>query len=93
VLLRHAGPVSVGELARQVKSSKFYLNRLFRKVMGKPPGRLHRQWRLAFAAELLLSGKPPCDVAAELEFADQAHFTRLFGKQFGTTPARYAKNH
>jgi AraC-like DNA-binding protein len=92
-LLRHPGPVSVDDLAQQVRSSRFYLNRLFCKVMGKPPARLHRQWRLAFAAELLLAGRSPCDVAAELEFADQSHFTRLFGKQFGTSPARYVKEH
>lgn len=90
-MLRHAGPVSTADLARQVHSSPFYLNRLFHLVMGAPPARLHRQWRIAFAAELLLAGMSPCDVAAKLEFSDQAHLTRLFAKRFGLPPARFVK--
>jgi AraC family transcriptional regulator len=46
--------------------------------------------RLAWAAaELARGGKPLAEIAAGAGFADQSHFTRIFRRHVGTTPARY----
>jgi AraC-like DNA-binding protein len=36
-----------------------------------------------------LRGRALADIAGEIGFADQAHFTRAFQAAFGLTPARY----
>lgn len=48
--------------------------------------------RLSRARTLLLKGEQSLtEIAAETGFADQAHFTRVFRKNFGTTPANWQK--
>ncbi len=42
---------------------------------------------------LLRSDAPLTSIAAETGFADQAHFTRVFRKAVGTTPALWKKSH
>ena len=45
--------------------------------------------RLDTAREAMLRGRPLAEVADEVGFADQAHFTRVFKAASGLTPARY----
>lgn len=48
--------------------------------------------RLEKAKELLsLDTQPLTEIAAETGFSDQAHFTKVFRKHLGTTPARWRK--
>lgn len=91
VLRKHLGPISTDELAAEVSASKWFLCRQFHCVMGEPPGRLHRRWRLELGAMLLRAGQSPGAVAAAVGFADQAHFTRHFSKTFGMPPGRYGR--
>lgn len=40
----------------------------------------------------MISDTPLTDVAVETGFSDQAHFTRVFRKHIGTTPANWRKS-
>jgi len=84
-------PVKLAELAKSVPCSKFHLCRLFARYFSCSPVRLHRTVRLERAEALVRSGMPSSNVAADLGFADQAHFTRLFKRTYGKTPGRYAR--
>ena len=44
------------------------------------------------AQKSLREGVSPADVAAELGFVDQSHFTRHFKRLVGVTPARYVRD-
>jgi AraC family transcriptional regulator len=79
--------VSIDELARQAGLSPSYFMRAFRRAVGRPAHqhilmlRLERARRLLEQADASLS-----DIALRTGFADQAHLTRLFKRQFGVTP-------
>jgi AraC-like DNA-binding protein len=70
---------------------RFELARQFRARLGTSPYRYSLMRRLAFVRDRLGCGRPMADLALEAGFADQAHFTRLFKRAFGVTPARYAR--
>ena len=69
------------------------LQRLFRRYVGVSPKWVIRRSRLQNAAEAL-AGRAEVDLvglAAELGYADQAHFARDFRALIGTTPGAYAR--
>lgn len=79
--------VSVQFLAGEVELSAAHFARAFRESYGQPPHqyllhlRLERSRRMLEAENAHLS-----DVAQRAGFADQAHFTRLFKREYGVTP-------
>lgn len=82
--------VRLGDLASAVGVHPAHLARSFRAHYGVSIGEFGRQVRLAWAArELARSDRPLCSIASRAGFADQSHFTRLFKKYVGVTPARY----
>lgn len=83
-------PVRLGELASATGVDPGHLARAFRAQYGISVGEYGRRVRLAWAAAEIARGDAPlATVAAEAGFADQSHFTRLFKRYVGTTPARY----
>jgi AraC family transcriptional regulator len=67
-----------------------YLARVFKAHHGVSVGEYGRRLRLAWAAsEIARSDTPLATVAIRAGFADQSHFTRLFKRHVGITPARY----
>lgn len=91
-LLRAQIGVSVGlsELAAAVGVNAAHLARVFRARYGMSVGEYGRRLRLDWAAgEIARDDKPIAEIAAEAGFADQSHFTRLFGRHVGMTPARF----
>lgn len=66
--------------------SRFALARHFRAVSGTSPHRWLIQQKLRRALDLILSGTPIAEAAAEAGFADQAHLTRHFKSAYGMTP-------
>lgn len=84
--------VTLRELAEAAGLSPFHLHRLFRTQVGLPPHEYHLRRRLVRARELLGSGQPIADVAAETGFADQSHLTRHFKRLLGMPPAVYARS-
>lgn len=79
--------VSVDELAREAALSPSYFTRAFKRAVGRPPHQHILNLRLERARRLLEQpGATISDIALRTGFADQAHFTRLFKRQFGVTP-------
>ncbi|MFA1551283.1 helix-turn-helix domain-containing protein [Actinomadura chokoriensis] len=87
------GLVRVDELAADVGLGVRGLQRLFHEYVGIGPKWVIRRFRMQEAAERAASGGEVdwADLAAELGYADQAHFTRDFTAAVGTPPARYAR--
>lgn len=79
--------LSVDFLAGEVELSPAHFARAFRETFGMPPHRyllhlrLERARRMLDAENAVLS-----DVAQRAGFADQAHFTRFFKREYGVTP-------
>jgi AraC-like DNA-binding protein len=54
------------------------------------PGEYQQRLQVRAACELLRDPEwPLAAIAAECGFADQSHFTRVFRRMAGTTPARF----
>lgn len=83
-------PLSIADLADEAGVSRFALIRRFAREVGLTPHAWRMQRRVEAARGLLALGIAPAAAAAALGFADQAHLTRLFRRQFGMTPGRYA---
>ena len=84
----------VDDLAARVGLSERSLQRLTRRRLGLSPKWLVQRRRLQEAADRLRAGgTTAARVAADLGYADQAHFTRDFARVTGTTPARFAAQH
>ena len=90
----HLGePLTLDSLARAACLSRFHFARAFRRATGASPMSYITARRLESAKQLLREGRAEtiCDVAAELGFCDQSHFTRVFRKATGLTPSHYAR--
>ncbi len=86
-----AHPLALNELSVRVGISPSHLNRRFGAAMGLPPHRYHLQLRIDAAKRKLAAGESIVQVAIDLGFSDQSHFTRLFSRVVGATPAQYQK--
>jgi AraC family transcriptional regulator len=84
--------LTLTELAGEAGLSPTHFARAFKESVGRAPHqhliavRLERARRLLESPQAALS-----DVAARAGFADQAHLTRLFKRQFGVTPGAFAQ--
>lgn len=68
------------------------LFRAFQNVLGCTPAGYVRRRRAQNAARALSGGTAPISsVALDAGYYDQAHFTRAFKAQFGTTPSEYRR--
>jgi AraC-like DNA-binding protein len=71
---------SLDELAKESFLSKFHLLRVFKKKTGLTPFTYQIQLRLNEARRLMFEDKSLTEVAYELGFSDQSHFTNTFKK-------------
>lgn len=69
-----------------------HLVRLFQQHIGLTPYAYLTQIRIAKSQRLLRLGTPVAQVALDVGFADQAHFTKRFKQLTGATPAHYARS-
>jgi len=83
---------SVEEMARRFGYSVRSLQRLFRTYVGVSPRWVMQRYRLHEAAERIAHGQAPdlAALAADLGYADQAHFSNEFRAYVGRSPAAYA---
>lgn len=83
---------SVEALAEEVHMSASQLNRKLKALIDQPAGELLRSMRLQRAADLLAQNAGSiAEIAYQVGFSDQAHFTRSFKKQFGVSPKDYRR--
>jgi AraC family transcriptional regulator len=79
--------LSVELLASEVDLSPAHFARAFRETFGLPPHRYLLHLRLERARHMLdAENAVLSDVAQRVGFADQAHFTRFFKREYGVTP-------
>ena len=84
--------ISVEQIAKAVGLSKYHFSRLFKQAMNQTPYQFVLRRRLDIAKTLLEKNSLTItQIAHQLGFADQSHFTRLFRKQFGLTPRQYSR--
>jgi AraC family transcriptional regulator len=87
---RFATPLPLAEVARHVGVHPVHLARTFRRVHQITFAGYVRHVRIEFARrELAGSAAPLGDIAVAAGFCDQSHFSRLFKRYTGLTPAEY----
>ncbi|NOK34851.1 AraC family transcriptional regulator [Corallococcus exercitus] len=80
--------IRVGELAQRSGLSVFYFTRAFRQSMGMTPHAYVQQRRVERARGLLShTARSLGDIALEVGFSSQSHFTTVFRRVTGLTPA------
>ena len=81
--------ISVEDLTEIAQLSRFHLMRTFRRDVGLSPHAYLTQIRVEAAKKLLSEGSSIMDVANDIGFTDQSHFTRHFKRITGVTPGQY----
>jgi AraC-like DNA-binding protein len=81
--------ISITAMAMEVGLSPHHFSRSFTASVGQTPHRYLQQRRIEAAFRMLtLSSRSISDIAMDLGFSDQSHFTRVFRQQTGMTPSQ-----
>lgn len=81
--------VSLQRMADLVGMSPYALHRAFKATQGLPPLRYALQVRMRRARALVEGTRKPIgDIAAEVGFAELAHFSNTFRKHWGMSPSQ-----
>lgn len=84
--------IRLAELAELTDLSQSYFSHAFKAATGMPPGQWHMQARMQKVQQMLAARDLPLtEIAAAAGFADQAHFTRVFRRLCGVTPAAWRR--
>jgi AraC family transcriptional regulator len=82
--------ISFRDIASHLQMSPFHFSRMFRHATGEPPHQYIMRCRMDRAKALLVETRLPIvDVAFEVGYKSQSHFTTCFGKLVGVTPAAF----
>lgn len=81
--------IALQHLAAVAGLSAYHLLRTFRERYGLPPHAFQLQQRINVAKRMLAEGFSIAEVAFELGFTDQSHFTKKFKAFVGATPRQY----
>jgi AraC-like DNA-binding protein len=93
LLRRFAEPLSLAELAQAAGSSPFHLARLFCRHTGFSLHGYRTRLRLLHALDRLEESRGAlADLALELGFSSQSHFTDAFTKAFGVPPGAVGRD-
>jgi transcriptional regulator GlxA family with amidase domain len=88
------GKLQTEELAGLAGLSPGHFNRAFRQSTGQPPHQYVLRRRVAIAAELLeKTDRALADIALDVGFADQSHFSRTYASVTGETPSASRRRH
>jgi transcriptional regulator GlxA family with amidase domain len=87
-------PIRLSALAQLTNVSRFHFCRLFRRATGLSPMVYLERSRVERAQGLIGQGRMSlAEIALEVGFADQSHFTRRFQLHSGCTPGAFAREH
>ena len=82
--------IEISDLAMLTGLSPCHFARAFKQSTGMPPHRYLTSRRVQEAARLIEStDKPLFEIALDVGFSDQSHFTRVFSAQIGESPSRF----
>jgi AraC family transcriptional regulator len=85
-------PLSVQSVAADLGVSAVRLSRAFRRAFGESLGSYQRRLRVRDSCERLRkSSLSLAEIALDAGFTDQSHFTRVFKRLMGTTPAVFRR--
>ncbi|WP_138473193.1 GlxA family transcriptional regulator [Poseidonocella sp. HB161398] len=80
-------PLAITEIARRLGHSKRQIERHFRSALDISPQAAFLSIRLSLAHHLIrTSDKSIAQIALDCGFCDSSHFSRMFRRQFETTP-------
>lgn len=79
------------ELAAACGLSVYRVAHLFRGDVGLSPIAYRNQRRIFESRAQLLQGRPIAEVALDMGYYDQSHFTRHFQRVLGVSPAKYVQ--
>lgn len=85
-------PFGIGQLADRIGSSHRELARAFSRRAGQSPAAIWRKMRLSHGHwSLLNTARTVTQIALECGFADAAHFSRWFKREYGEPPATFRR--
>jgi AraC-like DNA-binding protein len=88
-----AHPWTIANLAHQVGVSRTRFAERFRHFLDEPPMTYLARWRLKLAAEILVSSDANVgEIAADVGYASEAAFNRVFKREFGYPPAQFRRS-
>ena len=86
-------PLGVVELSELAEMSQSHFSKLFRRSTDLTPHQFVLNERINRSKELLRQGKTKIvDIALEVGFQNQAHFTTVFGNHVGVTPLLFQRS-
>lgn len=86
-------PIEVVDMARASGMSRFHFTRQFNRHLGEMPSRFLLRLRVREAARLLRDPKRSIkEVSYECSFKDPSHFSKVFRRETGSTPADFRKS-
>lgn len=83
--------LSVPSISQALRFSPSYLAHKFKEETGKTVQQYVRTERINEAKLLLRADYPTTEIAFELGFSSQSHFTDIFKRETGMTPTQYRK--
>ncbi len=84
--------LSLDEISREAKLSKYHFLRMFRQQFGITPHQYILNSRISRARDALETGASLDDVVFDYGFTDLSHFNRRFKPIFGMTPKQYQQH-
>ncbi len=82
--------IGLHELAGLVHLSPYHFGRLFKQTVGLSPYQFILQLKIEYAKKLIKKNTGPIsEIAYQLNFSDQSHFSNAFRKATGISPRQY----
>ena len=86
--------ISIEQIAAVCGLNRSYFGKVFRDAVGESPQAYLLHYRMARAAQLLKETRLPIgEIAAQVNYPNQLHFSRAFKSVHGVSPREYRQTH
>ncbi len=86
-----AANLSLKKMSEIACLSQFHFQREFKRIMQITPHEYLSDFKIREAKKMLSNSEDVADIAYQLGFYDQSHFSRIFRKTVGIPPGKYSK--